>query len=44
MNFESFEKNESLSLSEVIDDCISPLEERSFKNPGTPFERLPNLT
>lgn len=43
MNFESFEKIESLSLSEVIDDCITPLEERSFKNSGTPFERLPNL-
>lgn len=43
MNFESFEKNESLSLSEVIDDCITPLEERSFKNPGSPFERLLNL-
>lgn len=43
MNLESFEKNESLSLSEVINDSIAPLEDRSLKDSPTPFEGRANL-
>lgn len=43
MNFESFENHESLSLPEVINESIAPLEERTLKNLQTQFEGCPNL-
>lgn len=43
MNLESFEKNELLSLSEVINDSIKPLEDRTLKDFLTPLEGRPNL-
>lgn len=41
MGLESFEKNESLSLSEVVNDAITPLKDHSHKELQQPFhERL----
>ena len=40
MNLESFEKNELLSLSEVVNDSITPLEDRAQKDFQTPFEGM----
>lgn len=43
MSLESFEKNESLSLSEVINDSITPLENRDLRDSIASLEGRPNL-
>ena len=43
MSLESFEKNELLSLSEVVNDSITPLEDWTLKDSLTPLEGRPNL-
>ena len=43
MSLESFEKNELLSLSEVINDSITPLEDRTLKDSLKPLEGRLNL-